>query len=431
MTGAKFRTMEELDALAASMFQPFADGLKILKTCIDTALFFGDDEGEMHDDMVDSIGKAVVGGSSETNISENSIDKSTKKDTIKYQATIEDGGPGSGNFGHSGREGEIGGSKERAGSSEPYEGETSHGLSTGVYSAKKAEWSRNASRQLSDDEVKELVDATADYTRNYKDVVAASAGYQGVYASRGSIMDEYEKAEAEKSATAIEKMISLSDKYEGKTERAMTMNQEAFDQFAQAAGSGEPFSLGHLSSWTTDENSLKRVFNSRNSENDPEISNVVLECKSKTGVSIKNIAELDMDEVLYSKDARFKVNSIDPEYSVGKYNAVKFVLEEVDSGIGQNNDSDMFIPEKPIDKSVQSVTITSKDISGDGGPGSGNHGHKGRPGQKGGSEHSLSPKEKAKITKRLVGQQTHDGITIRSVSSHAFDRIGGAKDVCG
>jgi phage-related protein (TIGR01555 family) len=404
MTGAKFRALEELDDLAASMFQPFADGLKILKTCIDTALFFGDEDGEMHDDLVNSIGKAVNG------------------DPEK-----EDGGPGSGNFGHTGRVGKIGGSEERSGKSEPYEGETSHGLPAGVYSSKKSEWSRNSGRQLSDDEVKEMVDATADYTRNYKDVVAASAGYKGVYASRGSIMDDEEKAEAEKSAAAIEKMISLSDKYDGKTERAMTMDQGTFDQFAQAAGSGEPFSLGHLSSWTTDDNSLKRVFNSRNSENDPEISNVVLECKSKTGVSIKNMAELDMDEVLYSKDAQFKVTSVDPEYSVGKYNAVKFVLEEVEPEREHKNDSVLFISENPIDKSEKTDTIKYQATIEDGGPGSGNHGHKGRPGQKGGSEHSLGPKEKAKITKRLVGQQTHDGVTIRSVSSHAFDRIGGRK----
>lgn len=118
MTGAKFRTLEELDDLAASMFQPFADGLKILKTCIDTALFFGDDEGEMHDDLVDSIGKAVVGDSSETNISEKPIDKSTKKDTIKYQSTIEDGGPGSGNHGHKGRPGQKGGSEHSLGPKE-------------------------------------------------------------------------------------------------------------------------------------------------------------------------------------------------------------------------------------------------------------------------------------------------------------------------
>ena len=85
------------------------------------------------------------------------------------------------------------------------------------------------------------------------------------------------------------------------------------------------------------------------------------------------------------------------------------------------------ISENPIDKSAQSVTIKSQDTTEDGGPGSGNHGHKGRPGQQGGSDHSLGAKEKAKITKRLVGQRTHDGIVIRSVSAHAFDRIGGRK----
>ena len=57
--------------------------------------------------------------------------------------------------------------------------------------------------------------------------------------------------------------------------------------------------------------------------------NVVLECKSKSGVSIKSMADLDMDEVLYSKDALFKATGVEPGYSVGKYNAVKFVLEEV------------------------------------------------------------------------------------------------------
>mgnify|MGYP005801912487 CR=1 FL=1 len=87
MTGAKFRTMAELDELAASMFQPFADGLKILKTCIDTALFFGDDGGEMFDDLAVSVGKAVVG-----------------------DPENEDGGRGSGNHGHKGVPGEVGGS---------------------------------------------------------------------------------------------------------------------------------------------------------------------------------------------------------------------------------------------------------------------------------------------------------------------------------
>ena len=79
------------------MFQPFADGLKILKTCIDTALFFGDDDGEMHDDLVSSVGKAVVG------------------DPEK-----EDGGPGSGNHGHEGVPGKVGGSAPKGSNPVPY-----------------------------------------------------------------------------------------------------------------------------------------------------------------------------------------------------------------------------------------------------------------------------------------------------------------------
>lgn len=92
MSGARLRTMEELDELADSMFQPFADGLKILKTCIDTALFFGDDGGEMHGELVESIGEAVSEAGDNT-----------------------DGGPGSGNHGHEGNPGHVGGSAPRSG----------------------------------------------------------------------------------------------------------------------------------------------------------------------------------------------------------------------------------------------------------------------------------------------------------------------------
>lgn len=60
MAGAKFRTMAELDEMAASMFQPFRDSLDVLNECIDQ--------------------------------------------------DRDDGGPGSGNFGHAGVPGQIGGS---------------------------------------------------------------------------------------------------------------------------------------------------------------------------------------------------------------------------------------------------------------------------------------------------------------------------------
>lgn len=318
MADPQFRTLEEIELLTPSLFQPFADDVKLLKATL---------RGEC--------------------------------DPFE-----EDGGPGSGNFGHEGRKGEIGGSEEREGNTSPYNGETSHGLERGVYSAKKSEWSKNAGRELSDREVQEMVDATSDYTRNYKDVVAASAGYSGVYATRGSLMDSEEKAAAEKSAAAIEKAISLSDKYAGTTKRAMTTDKDAFDKFIAESSGGSTFGLGHLSSWSTGDDALKRVFRSRDGD-DPNSYNIVLECKSKSGVSIKDVADVDMDEVLYSKKARFKVVNTDPDYSVGKYKAVKLTLEEVDS---RGDSSNL-----------------------DGGPSSGNFGHEGVPGRVGGSAPSLTP----------------------------------------
>ena len=316
MADPQFRTLEEIELLTPSLFQPFADDVKLLKAAL---------RGE--------------------------------RDPFE-----KDGGPGSGNFGHKGRKGEIGGSEEREGNTSPYNGETSHGLERGVYSAKKSEWSKNAGRELSDREVQEMVDATSDYTRNYKDVVAASAGYSGVYATRGSLMDSEEKATAEKNAAAIEKAISLSDKYAGTTKRAMTMDKDTFDKFVAEASGGSTFGLGHLSSWSTGDDAIKRVFRSRDGD-DPDSYNVVLECKSKSGVSIKDVADVDMDEVLYSKRAKFKVVNTDTDYSIGKYKAVKLTLEEA----GDRGDSSNL----------------------DGGPGSGNFGHEGVPSQVGGSAPSV------------------------------------------
>lgn len=100
-----------------------------------------------------------------------------------------------------------------------------------------------------------------------------------------------------------------------------------------------------------------------------------------------------------------------------------------------------------ISDSTDTITI---ETNFDGGPGSGNFGHGGRPGKVGGSSGgepsggnrktsgsnnpninsrkiSLSAQEKAKITERLKGKQTKDGVVITSVSEHAFERLGGRK----
>ncbi len=129
MTGAKFRTMQELDELASTLFQPFADGLDVLTTCIDTAVFFGDDgtglnEGEGLEKLSDSVGKAL---STNPHIPENPIDKSAFSSTIKSKETTEDGGPGSGNHGHKGVPGQTGGSAPSGAASEATKFQTKNG----------------------------------------------------------------------------------------------------------------------------------------------------------------------------------------------------------------------------------------------------------------------------------------------------------------
>ena len=75
-----------------------------------------------------------------------------------------------------------------------------------------------------------------------------------------------------------------------------------------------------------------------------------------------------------------------------------------------------------------SVIVRADELSEDGGPGSGNFYHSGRKGKIGGSSSiGVSPNIKKKLSKRIVGFTTSTGVEIKSISSHAFDRIGSRK----
>ena len=82
MTGAKFSTMEELDEKAKSLFGPFADGLNILMDCLETGIFYTDPADGVTDEKLNA----------------------------HLETMNSDGGLGSGNFGHEGRHGKVGGS---------------------------------------------------------------------------------------------------------------------------------------------------------------------------------------------------------------------------------------------------------------------------------------------------------------------------------
>lgn len=89
----EFKSLEELEELSPSLFQPFKDSLKLLV-------------------------ESVENSETKSIISEKPIDKSAKSVIIKSKKTSKDGGPGSGNFNHKGVQGQVGGSASTGAASE-------------------------------------------------------------------------------------------------------------------------------------------------------------------------------------------------------------------------------------------------------------------------------------------------------------------------
>lgn len=71
---------------------------------------------------------------------------------------------------------------------------------------------------------------------------------------------------------------------------------------------------------------------------------------------------------------------------------------------------------------AQKATMKEAEISADGGAGSGNFGHKGVPGQLGGSAPGDKQFTKSAYEKAIVGAKTSDGRTVRKVHPHAVKR---------
>lgn len=310
MTGAKFRTLEELDELAASMFQPFADGLEILKTCIDTALFFGDDGGEMHDELTECIGKAVA----------------------------EDGGPGSGNHGHAGVPGQVGGSAPS-----------------------------DAPRLSNRDKPNVMGGGDFDGYVKKNNLKTIYRGY-----SAPTKEQENERASAVKNASVPESDEKSSAL--GKGVYYSNSESEAADYLARRKGeTGDKF--GRVSTAALDVGAkvgdydeLKR----KHLENQSSMTKNAFKVMKEKGADSKEfqdaIAECESNN---SFDNYVRNQGYDAfEHPATGYTVVvnQNALVVRDDGL-----TNPIISENPIDKSAQSGTITSKEISEDGGPGSGRY----------------------------------------------------------
>jgi phage-related protein (TIGR01555 family) len=206
---------------------------------------------------------------------------------------------------------------------------------------KTAEFSKNAGQEVSEDDAAAMIGSINHYTGgDYLEDLCASSGYSSSYEEYSHVIfnDPEDRATAEQRVAAIEKGLELSDKYTGTAYRAMGFDiggsndmSAHFNRFMDQVKSGKPVQMDAISSWTTDKGFVKDVLLHRTDLSDDWESKkeVVLTCKSKTGVDISNIAAVNQSEVLFSKNAKFKVNSVSRREVDEETERIEIQMEEV------------------------------------------------------------------------------------------------------
>ena len=404
MSDPHFLSMEEIEALRPSLFPPFADGIDLLNRVLTANM---------------------------------------------------DGGSGSGNWGHEGRPGKVGGSAH-SGRAETPSGIALSGAFTPKVNLTGWEDADIASHESLSNVVMDNIDAlkaagiksykkTADEVRKLK-LRAASAAIRET-----SVEDAISAVTADDGIPDNVRhgwFVEANSDYKPRLESAILNNPEvrnaglniAYRNFLNESGAAET-DLTFNDFLKTPIQLYRGTYGQAQVSGDYSFTSFTPNRKIAEGFgsSVETISIRPIDtygsfqttgeqEILIPalslEEARSKTDGISA-FDAGRPRLL--TAELLKREFDRFRNSQMDIPEKTLDKSVNLGTIKSKDTHEDGGPGSGNFGHKGRPGQQGGSSYSLSSKEKEKITKRLVGQKTHDGVEIKSVSNHAFDRIGGRK----
>lgn len=238
-----------------------------------------------------------------------------------------------------------------------YNGECMPAISRETYSKMKKQFSRNSGENVSDEDTKELVNSIYGFTgmRSYQKIIAAQMNFGGrskwisdTYFPDDDENSKSQKAYYRKEARTIEKALSISDKYTGVVMRGIGFElngnggtPEEFENFMKKCKPGKTMSFGTLSSWTTSRDAAEFFAKKHSEENaggdesPTETANVIMRCKSKTGVDISQMSDLDEGEVLFSKEAKFKVKSVvdvpsqDPEDNRITVHSITVEMEEV------------------------------------------------------------------------------------------------------
>jgi len=411
MTNPTFRTLEEIHDLAASLFQPFADGLKVLEDCV-----------------------------------------------CPFE---EDGGPDSGNHNHEGVPGQVGGSAPNGGENNlgsKTSGEVTSELkkcgkgskvTVSVYDRDMDEtyndtfelgddgnWtSPNSGRSLSEEELAHVI--------SDKDTKESSLDVKG----------SGERIEPEGFASRMESFVgggySVGDILEKDDIEFIKNNMSETDQplyrieesrfTASSAEVGQELQFnGELRSFTRN----SKVTNSMLDENSDEYAYM------EDPVVFKTVGATKQFDV--SPYAGAYATSQEESFVGGKFEVVGKGTYTAPNGneypmitIRQKGNTDGStnpnISEKSIDKSARTATITIEENSDEGNSNSGNHNHGGRPGKIGGSTPKPSAngentpcldfadKKKRKKHFRSHGHE-YSGLNEEQYVQHAIDFL---KQPCG
>lgn len=371
MAEPEFRTLDELDQLRPSLFQPFADDVELLKAIINQP--DPDNPPPTHHDH-------------------------------------DDGGPGSGNHGHEGVPGQVGGSAPSLTDSASTLLHRKSDDFKADFLLERGMRFREVSKAMEDGQLDDLVDEKVREIAKERNRVANKAPDDSKYrksAEKASLEIRNEPAEI---LVVYDKDGNEIGRNTGDTQGVKNSDLDAtYSTLHNHPGDADScFSGADVRSFAnTGEQVMYMTSTSKlyslqkTSDYDGYSARSVathmesLEKKYQDGDMTRNdlIAETD----LYLQLHAHEFGLVYKQQDVSAKNA--------DSG------------EKTLDFSTPADTIKSKGITNDGAP-------KGNDNAAGPHKRShLSSSDKARYRNRIVGQKTSDGVQVKGFSDHAFDRI--------
>ena len=448
MTEPQMVTLETLELLKPSLFQSFADGVKLLKSAI---------AGE---DAPDGF--------------------------VLYAA---DGGPGSGNFGHEGRPGEIGGSAPDGSADSKKSTEKTAKLKEGFKHLKPNQKYAYISRSgiIPKGELESLKEgirtgdqASMDKLAEYEQMYFDNAEYgRTVKALDVEMRDEVAAmSDADAAAWAQKSMDRQLESHEGWAnqysaaqkvaidmgvyETPQVVSREDFDKYVADSGAVVCYrGVKDIDSMTGENMQFQMAYNTQepyfgdgifgdglyfSTRKDTaesyagraEISTCavrpdakILEYGSPEHAKAKKRVQTTDDSVAAlcsGYDVIHKKQGSDEDYYVILNRAALVMVDPVDDladvalkaserNAARGDEKTVDSAEKTLDFSTPADTIKSKGITEDGAP-------KGNDNAAGPHKRShLSSSDKARYRNRIVGQKTSDGVQVKGFSDHAFDRI--------